>query len=383
MRLNRASVIPLAMTLLLLVASLGIVIPLHLDRPPLPPEEYSIIRMFRETLNDTNNEFQYTLPNEAVQCDVDFISTNGSPVSLRVHNDTNNMIELQNITDVHTNFKFSSTASYTYYVTVTRQTQQTVNFSLILFLWFQTSSQPQPISYEGSVYFSILAAIFMGIGISWFAQKAARLHSLEGIWVWRGKRFRSDILPILIMLLILMSALNLYPLIAGLIDGDFEKVYHKEILKREEHSLFLDSENPVAWVNITIPNVYTGLTTDDFMPIIPPPIYLRLFDISTNGEPILVNRTWEHFILYCEVVQHNWWIEISTSSGNVLSLEFERIVSDVELSFSAEVYHYTDNPLVNPIFTVSSVLLGGFFLVFSLLLTRHLGIEIQSASNQK
>ncbi|MFW9801454.1 MAG: hypothetical protein ACFFFC_02320 [Candidatus Thorarchaeota archaeon] len=382
MRVSRASVVPLIITLLLFVAALSVVVPLNLERPSLPPEENINLRIFQETLNDTNNEFQYTVPHEAIRCYVGFISTNGSPVSLRVHNATGSIFELRNLTYVHTDFEFETAADYTYYVTVTRQTQNTVNFSLFLYLWYLSSFQPQQTTYEGNTLVSVIAAIFTGMGISWFVQKAARLHSVHVIRKLKGRKFRSEIIPLIILSLTLMGALSVNPLIAGYVVGDFDEVLRKEVLKTETHSIVLNSENPIMWVNITVPNVYTGPTTYDPMTSLPPPIYLRLFDISSNGEPALINRSWEQFILHYESEEENWWIRISTSSGATMSLGFERVVSDVELSFNAEIYHYTASPLVNPLFAISLAILGVISLVLSFTLACYLGEDIQTAANQ-
>jgi len=372
-RVNRESAIPLVMTLLLLVGALSILVPFQLERPSLPPEEYTRVYMFQEILNDTRNEFQYTLPVNAIRCDVSFISTNGSPVSLRLHNATNSIIELRNLTNIYTDFVFETTHSYTYYVTVTRQTQNDVTFSLVLNLWFLSTSQSQLTTSEDYTFVIIIAAIFTGIVISWFVQKASTLHSLRFIKSWRGMRFRNEIIPIFILIMILVSALSLYPLIAGLIVGNFEKVPHKEVLRRETHSVFLNSEKPIVWVNITVPDVDIGQTTDMFN--LPLPIYLQIFDISTNGEPILINRVWEEFIVDYENGQQDWWIRISTTSGSVICLGFELVSSDVEFSFNAEIYRYVVSPLANPMFVISSALLGVGFLVISLVLATHIRIE--------
>ncbi len=373
MRMNRESTIPLVMILLLLVGSLSILVPFQLERSPLPPEEYIRVYMFQEILNDTRNEFQYTLPENAIRCDVSFISTNGSPVSLRLHNATNSIIELRNLTNIYTDFVFETTHSYTYYVTVTRQTQNDVTFSLVLNLWFLRSSQSQITTSEDYTFVIIIAAIFTGIVISWFVQKASTLHSLCIIKRWRGMRFRNEIIPFFILAVVLVSALSLYPLISGLIVGNFEEVPHKEVLKRETHSVFLNSENSIAWMNITVPDIDIGQTTD--MNNLPLPIYLQIFDISTNGEPILINRGLEEFIIDYENGQHDLRIRISTTSGAVISLRFELVSSEVEFSFNAEIYRYVHSPLANPMFVISSALLGVGSLVFSLVLAPYIGID--------
>ena len=126
-------------------------------------------------------------------------------------------------------------------------------------------------------------------------------------------------------------------------------------------------------MNITVPDVDIGQTTDMFN--LPLPIYLQIFDISTNGEPILINRGLEDFIIDYENGQQDLRIRISTTSGAVISLKFELVSSDVEFSFNAEIYRYVVSPLANPLFVISSALLGVGSLVFSLVLVQYIGIE--------
>lgn len=343
---------PIALSVLLLIGTLGIFVIPQSFRYSGGVYEYWDPTTYNKILTDSNSTLQVEFKNYEHRVKISNLETNNTPITIFGYSESNqSIIQMRDVTKlVHESLIINTPLRETWFLNITKQ-NQAVEVSLTISIRYM-------VIIDFLVGYPFMPFLFFVIIFLYAFRGLYKLDRDCGIQIGR-KLWDKREGPLLIIILIIIGGGMAAPFMIGIISGDFEIVEHEETTDQSLSFSINESVDSIQ-VNLTEGNTYTFAIKSYT------PQNASLNFIMHRAENIqqlgLVNLSQSIY----------WGLDINHADDSMLALEIVRVDTDVDLEISLEIHRRWLAPKVDIVIPVILAAIGCFLLVYAFVITKRI-----------